>query len=126
MEQLLDFVLQVAVWFIIFKVAFALLEIWLTQKQDLSEREELKNKLVKMIHYINQEKHGDCYYWFDKETDEFLAQGTTEAEIKEHLSERFKNHIFIIDDDRVMYGPKLDIVPIDQLPKVFNASTKTS
>lgn len=126
MEELLSFVIQVVLWYFVFKIVFALADLWVKSKYISEQRAELKEKLVKMIHYINQEKHGDLYYWFDKETDAFLAQGATEEELKKHLTSRFKDHIFVLDDNRAMYGPEMKIVTLDQLPKVFNASTKTS
>ena len=126
MDELISFLVQCFIWYIVFKVVFAIADLWVIKKHTDVEKQELKEKLIKLIHYVNQEKHGECYYWFDKETDQFLAQGTTEEEIKKHLQERFKGHIFVLDDKRAMAGPKLEIVSLDQLPKVFNATSKTS
>jgi hypothetical protein len=126
MEEFLTLVLEIVLWYAFFQLVFTLYKVWATSKELVEVRNEFKEQLIKKIHYINQELHGECYYWFDKETDQFLAQGINESEIRAHLMERFKDHIFVLDDKRAMFGPELKIVPIDQLPKLFNASTKTS
>mgnify|MGYP003347213377 CR=1 FL=1 len=85
-------------------------------KDDIDEEaEKLRDKLSKMIHRINQEKHGDMYYWFDKDNDEFLAQGKTADEIIDHVKSRFPKHIFIFNDDRALRGPDWKVVPIQEL-----------
>lgn len=126
MDEIVNFVFQVVMWFIFFKGVFALLELWVNKKQDQIERDELVDKLTQLIHYVNQEKHGECYYWFDKETDAFLAQGTTDEEIKQHIGTRFKGHVFVLDDKRALMGSDLRMIALDQLPKALNASTKAS
>lgn len=126
MDELISFLVQCFIWYIVFKIVFAIADVWIIKKHTDIEKEELKDKLIKLIHYVNQEKHGDCYYWFDKETDAFLAQGKTDEEIKNHLSSRFKGHVFVLDDKRALFGPDLKMVSLDQLPKLFNATSKTS
>ena len=85
------------------------------EKELADQRDKLVDKLTKLIHRIKQEKHGDVYYWFDADTDNFLAQGRTDDEIRLHLLSRFKGHIFFIDDKRVMAGPNLELMSVDQL-----------
>lgn len=126
MNEFLILVLETVLWYAFFQFMFTLYKVWTASKELVEAKAEFKEQLIKKIHYINQEQHGDCYYWFDKETDQFLAQGITECEIRSHLIERFKDHIFVLDDKRAMFGPELKIVPIDQLPKLFNATTKAS
>ena len=93
-----------------------------TKKDHKAEREELIQKVIELIHTVEQEKHGDLNYWFDADTGAFLGQGCTEDEIRVHLLERFKGHIFILDEKRAMAGPELKIMPIDQLATIHNVS----
>lgn len=128
MDNILMLLLEVILWYALFKFLFTMYDMWKLSKHVEQSKEELREELVKKIHYVNQEKHGECYYWFDKETDQFLAQGLTECEIKAHLKGRFKGHIFVLNEKSALFGPDLQQVSLDQLPKLFNsnASAKTS
>lgn len=128
MDNILLFALECILWYAFFKFLLTIYDLWKVSKNVEQAKAEMREDLIKKIHYINQEKHGDCYYWFDKETDQFLAQGATECEIKAHLKGRFKNHIFVLNEKSALFGPDLQQVSLDQLPKLFNsnASTKTS
>lgn len=94
-----------------------------SRKLKTAEREELVEQVAKKIHQVKQEKHGDAFYWFDAETDQFLGQGCTDEEIRVHLLERFKGHIFLIDEKRAMAGPELKLMPIDQIVNVHEVTT---
>lgn len=117
METFVDIILfacQCFFWYMLFS--------WLARKvlgrvedQLIAEREELVKKVNNLIHRIKQEKHGDCYYWFDADNDQFLAQGFTDEEIRKHLLSRFKGHIFLINDEKAMAGPNLEIMPVSKL-----------
>lgn len=114
MNDILEFLLQFAFWYIIFKIVFAIAERFLTTHTP-EEREKLVSKIVSMIHQVKQEQHGDTYCWFDADSGYFLGQGKTDTEIKEHLKQRFKGHIFLIDEDRALAGPDLTVMPIKEL-----------
>jgi len=126
MDEFLGVVFQFVLWYIFFKIVFEILALLGTRKQVVAERAELVSKITKLIHYVNQEKHGNCYYWFDKETDQFLGQGQTDEEIKQHLKSRFQGHVFVLDDNRALFGPELKVVALDQLPRLFNEKTNAS
>ena len=117
MESMVDillFALQVAFWYFVIGAVVRLL--FSKKEKELAvQRDELVDKLTKLIHRIKQEQHGDVYYWFDADTDSFLAQGRTDEEIRKHLLSRFKGHIFFIDDKKVMAGPELKVMSVDQL-----------
>ena len=61
MEELLDFAIHVFVWAMFFRIVLAVFEFMHTKKELVQAREELKEKIIKRIHYISQEKHGECY-----------------------------------------------------------------
>ncbi len=110
----LIFLAEIAFWYFIFSMLFRFL-FAKKQKELLQQHEELVDKITNLIHRIKQEKHGDVYYWFDADTDNFLAQGKSDDEIRKHLLSRFKGHIFLIDDEKAMAGPELKIMPIKEL-----------
>jgi hypothetical protein len=119
MELLTEFILfffQFVFWMSVISIAKALLFGHVEARID-EETEKLKEKLSKMIHRIRQEKHGDCYYWFDLDDDQFLAQGRTDAEMIEVIKKRFPSHIFIIDNEKAIRGPEWKPIPITDLTK---------
>ena len=119
MELLIEFVLfffQFVFWMFIISLASRVLFGPAQEKID-EETEKLKEKLSKMIHRIKQEKHGDCYYWFDLDDDTFLAQGRNDTEMIEVIKKRFPTHIFIIDNEKALRGPEWKPVPITDLTR---------
>jgi hypothetical protein len=116
MNDVLQFLVSVAIWYFVIKISVNLLKTYLENK--LEARNEIVEQISKIVHYVNEERHGDVRYWFDKDTDAFLGQGVTDDDIKSHLKERFKSHIFVIpEQDIAMIGPELRIVPLSSLVK---------
>lgn len=119
MELITEFVLfffQFVFWMSVISIARAMIFGDTESKVD-TEAERLKEQLSKMIHRIKQEKHGDCYYWFDLDDDSFLAQGKTDSEMIEVLKKRFPTHIFILNNEQGLRGPDWKPVPIAELTK---------
>lgn len=116
METVIEFIIFIAQC--MFWVALADLIFKLLFKKQLEEiqekRSELVEKVMDLLHQVKEEKHGDCYYWFDADTDQFLAQGRDVNEIRQHLKKRFAGHVFI-HKDQALAGPELEAVPVSQL-----------
>jgi hypothetical protein len=68
-------------------------------------QESFKDVLERLIHEVNIEQHGAVSYWFDKETNEFLAQGKTDEELIDHIKKRFPDHIFIVPEKGLLASP---------------------
>ena len=66
-----------------------------------AEIEALTKKVKQLVVRVNVEKHGDMFYLFEKETDQFVAQGRDLDEIKQILQTRFPQKTFFADDDAV-------------------------
>lgn len=116
LSEFFDFVLHVAFWAVV--IHFCRVALFGKVEAVVEEEaEKLKEKLSKMIHRIEQEKHGDVYYWFDRDSNEFLAQGKTDDEMINHVKSRFPTHIFIFDDNKAMRGPDWKLVPIQELTR---------
>ncbi len=116
MEDVFSFIISVIFWMFVFRLALAFLHKYLENK--VEARQEIVDQISKIVHYVNEERHGDVRYWFDKDTDAFLGQGVTDEEIKSHLKGRFKSHIFVIPDQNIaMIGPELRVVPLSSLVK---------
>lgn len=69
----------------------------------------LKERLNQIIHIVKQEQEGDMYYWYDQDSDQFLAQGRTPTEIISVLKERWKDHIFVINEKEMLVGPEFEV-----------------
>lgn len=68
-------------------------------------QESVKDVLERFIHEVSIEQHGTESYWFDKDTNEFLAQGKTDAELIDHIKKRFPDHIFIVPEKGLLSSP---------------------
>lgn len=64
-----------------------------------NDRLEVMKKLNDIIHQVLVEKHGDVEYWYDKDSKEFLGQGTTLEEVANALRARFPDHIFLLKEE---------------------------
>ena len=62
----------------------------------LTERIKHLNHLSDIIHQVKVEKIGEVEYWFDSDSEQFLAQGYTVDEIIDVVKSRFPEHIFLI------------------------------
>lgn len=113
--ELSEFVIRVALWMVFFHFVFKAIGALSSAKSNAEDREALVKKVMTLIHTVKQEQHGDMYYWFDADTDQFLGQGRTDDEIRVHLLERFKGHAFILDEKRALAGPELKMVSVDDL-----------
>lgn len=87
-------------------------------------RSELKEKVAKLIHPVKEEIHNGHMYWFDAETDQFLGQGANLEEVKAHLKERFKGHIFMIDEKNALAGPDLSVYNTSNIQELNQLSAK--
>ena len=92
--EFLAFLVQVIFWWFIFQTVFSvLLRIRETKEQRFRDMIE---KLDEITHRVSVEKHGDMYYWFDADDNEFLAQGKGLEDTIDQLKKRFPNHIFFV------------------------------
>jgi len=115
LSEFVGFLFEILMWIIFWFILFRLADRFVSNKINSAEKDELINYVANRLHRIKQEKHGEVYYWFDADTDAFLGQGKTDDEVKEHLKQRFKGHVFLLDDDRALAGPDLKLTPIKEL-----------
>lgn len=94
-----------------FVIGRFLLNVWaFRQHVKQSIEEEAIAELDKRIHIVKQEKYEEMYYWFDRDSDQFLAQGRTMDEIRNVLQQRFRDHVFVLNENQMLHGPKFDEV----------------
>lgn len=112
--EFIGFFIQFVFW--MFIVALLVRVFSENYRTEETEKEEIKDRLTKLIHVVQPEQHGDVTYWFDKETDAFLGQGCTDDEIIAQLKARFPLHIFITDEGKsAISGPEWKAAPLTSL-----------
>jgi hypothetical protein len=111
-SSLLDIVLWTFMWYSIVKVVEILFVARQLHVKTTELREEIYERLLKSVHSVKQEKHGELLYWFDDDNDRFLAQGKDSTELIEHLKSRFKDHIFIVDENALLIGPEFKQIDV--------------
>jgi hypothetical protein len=120
-QEFVEFLLQMAFWYFVFSLIGYMIGLYYKNKSELYN--EAVEDVRKRVHIVKQEKHGDQYYWFDMETDQFLAQGGTFDEIAGKLKQYFVDHVFITEKFSVA-GP--DFVPRPLTKEVVDNWPKSS
>lgn len=75
--------------------------------------------LNSIIHKVSVEKYHGIEYWFDEDTNKFLAQGKDYEEISKTLKIRFPNHVFLFNEGGFSEKTDWKFIPFDS----NNAST---
>ena len=64
----------------------------------LKERVDILKQLTEIIHQVKVEERDGIKYWYDADSEAFLAQGKTIDEVINVIKSRFPDHIFLIQD----------------------------
>lgn len=115
MENILDYFIYAVL--IAFAIRLILGIVNAKLEHELEEQKKLIEKISKLVHVVKEEKHGEMLYWFDQDSDQFLAQGRNIDEIRTHLKHRFEKHIFLYNEEHALAGENYDIVPVTSLAK---------
>lgn len=87
-------VLWIVTTYFLFNIVWAFFEGIQQGMQEM--RDDLKEELNEIVHVVETEHRGDMQYWFDKDSGQFLGQGTTESDVIRVLKSRFPEHMFYI------------------------------
>jgi len=98
-----DIIADIFFWLIAFWLLLKAIQVYLKAKNEVlrEQLEEVTKKVKDTIIHVNIEKHGDVFYLFEKDTDRFIAQGTTFEEVKQHCLTRFKNKNVVADESQM-------------------------
>lgn len=99
MELIYDFFifsLNLLFWYVVFSILFH----FLLQRTERNAREmsAIADRINELVHRVRVEQHYDNYYWYDADSDSFLAQGPTTTELIEQLRNRYPKHVFLLED----------------------------
>lgn len=122
--EFISFLAQCLFWYFVINFVLNLIRHRVAEKSADPEVSELLKKLNDIVHRVKVEQHGDVFYWFDADDDEFLGQGKTTEEAIEHVKKRFPQHIFFVaskDQQYKISGPDWSMVPF----KLNESTTNT-
>jgi len=105
LTEFADFFVQLLFWYMVGHFVLGLLEGYLRNRtQELQEETtEILKELNEIIHRVRVEEHGNMFYWFDEDSNTFLAQGKNLEEAKAQLRSRFPKHIFFVTAKEKIY-----------------------
>lgn len=83
---------------------------------ELAVLKTLRLQVLHRMHEIKIEVHGDSMFWYDKDTDQFFAQGKTMQECVEIVKQMWANEIFVIttkDARYLLMGPEFEFEQVN-------------
>ena len=87
-------VMCIVVW-IVSQVALGIMDA--VHMVKLGDRLQVLKRLNDIIHQVKIEERNGLEYWYDKDNDTFLGQGTTIDEVIAVLKARFPDHVFLLE-----------------------------
>ena len=95
-----DFVADTIFWFVVFWLAIKVWQKYLTAKNELlvEQIKDMQAQIKNSVILVDIEKHNDIFYLYDKDTREFIAQGSNFNEVKKNCEARFKGKSVIADE----------------------------
>lgn len=117
MEQLVTTVICFALGYIIGTIMLKLARLFANrQLQNQQDEAAWREYVEQMIHVVREDRIGDMRYWYDRDSETFLAQGKDHEEIISVLQLRFPDGIFVINDNQMIMGPEFnEIIKFDEL-----------
>jgi hypothetical protein len=110
------FALQLLFWW---TVSSILVNFLLRQSNTKNkEIEHILQHVNEIVHRVKIEEHHNVYYWYDADSDVFLAQGSDVAEIAIHLKSRYPGHIFLLEEKDAVFklsAPEWKMVKLPQI-----------
>ena len=101
--NILDFIVEAFLWFVVIWLVLKMVELYLVAKNEalVKQVEEITKQIKEQVIHVNIEKHGNMFYLYEKDTDRFIAQGTSFDEVKENCEARFKGRSVVGNEDQM-------------------------
>jgi hypothetical protein len=118
MEQLIASVVYFVLGFVIGSVILKLIRHVVTRRQQLAAEDEAawQEYVEQIVHVVREDRVGDMRYWYDRDSETFLAQGKDHDEIVNVLKIRFPDGIFVINNNQMIMGPDYnEVIQFDEL-----------
>ena len=100
---MIDFILDTIFWFVVFWLIIKVWQKYLTAKNEalVEQIKDMQTQIKNSIILVEIEKHDDIFYLYEKDTQEFIAQGTNFDEIRERCKTRFKDRAVVADESQM-------------------------
>jgi ectoine hydroxylase-related dioxygenase (phytanoyl-CoA dioxygenase family) len=101
--NILDFIVEAFLWFAVIWLVLKMVELYLVAKNAVLTKqiEEMAQQIKEQIIHVDIEKHGNMFYLYEKDTNRFIAQGTSFDEVKENCEARFKGKSVVGNEDQM-------------------------
>ena len=118
MEQLVMSIIYFVLGYVIGSVILKLIRLFMERRHQQADNDEAawREYVEQMVHVVREDRIGDMRYWYDRDSEKFLAQGKDHEEIVNVLKMRFPEGIFVIDDNQMIMGPDYnEVIQFDEL-----------
>lgn len=91
------FACQLFFWYIVSSIFLN----FLLRRSDQEAKQKIEKiieRVNEVVHRVRVEEHYNNYYWYDADSDNFLAQGSSPTELIDRLKSRFPDHIFLFEE----------------------------
>ena len=95
-----DFVVDTIFWLVVIWLIMKVWEKYLIAKNEslVEQIKDMQSQIKNSVILVDIEKHNDIFYLYDKDTREFIAQGSNFNEVKKNCEARFKGKSVIADE----------------------------
>jgi hypothetical protein len=115
--EFIVFAFQLLFWYTISSIFLNFL-LRRVDKEAKDDIEKILDRVNEIVHRVRIEEHYNTYYWYDADSDKFLAQGATPAELIDRLKIRFPEHIFLLEEKDSMLKVSAPNWKMEKLPNV--------
>jgi hypothetical protein len=118
MEQLITSVVYFVLGFVIGSILLKIVRTVVARRQQLAAENETawREYVEDIVHVVREDQIGDMRYWYDRDSETFLAQGKDHNEIVNVLKMRFPDGIFVINNNQMIMGPDYnEVIQFDEL-----------
>ena len=97
---MIDFIVDTVFWFVVFWLVIKVWQVYLTAKNEalVEQIKDMQEQIKNTVIHVDIEKHDDIFYLYDKDTREFIAQGSNFEEVKQRCEARFKGKAVVADE----------------------------
>ena len=97
---MIDFIVDTIFWFVVFWLIIKVWQKYLTAKSEslVEQIKDMQTQIKNSVILVDIEKHDNVYYLYEKDTREFIAQGSNFDEVKKNCETRFKGRSVIADE----------------------------
>lgn len=100
---MMDFITDTIFWVVVFWLVIKIWQKYLIAKNIILEEElkEMTDQMKNNFICVDIEKYNNVFYLYEKDTREFIAQGSNFEEVKQRCEARFKGKAVVADETQM-------------------------